>query len=160
MALLHPLAAVWAYRSRLTDSVVWSDRVLASLEEGSPSWVRTIATVADSRTTVDDMHFNIDVMDRALDAAERHDDRWAQTRILANNPIFRLLVRPETDMFTLFDRAIELAAADGDEAGELLATAIAARSAAAVLQLRRARAIRAGSTGATSTTGCTATSSC
>ena len=142
VALLHPLAAVWAYRSRLTDSVVWSDRVLASLEEGSPSWVRTIAIVADSRTSVDDMHFNIDVMDRALDAAERHDDRWAQTRILANNPIFRLLVRPETDMFALFDQAIELAAADGDEAGELLATAIAARSAAAVLQLRRAREYR------------------
>ena len=88
------------------------------------------------------MHFNIDVMDRALDAAERHDDRWAQTRILANNPLYRLLVRPETDMFTQFDRAIELAAADGDEAGELLATAIAARSAAGVFQLRRARDYR------------------
>ena len=139
VALLHPLAAVWAYRSRLTDSVVWSDRVLASLDEGSPSWVRAIATVADPRTHVDDMHFNIDVMDRALDAAEHHDDGWAQTRILANNPIYRLIVRPETDMFTQFDRAIELAVADGDEPGELIATAIAARSAAAVFQLRRAR---------------------
>ena len=116
VTLLHPLAAVWAYRSRLTDSVVWSDRVLAHLEEGSPPWVRTIAIVARPRTTVGDPHFNIDVMDQALDAAERHDDRWAQTRILSNNPIFRLLVRPDTDMFAQFDRAIELAAADGDEA--------------------------------------------
>ena len=143
VTLLHPLAAVWAYRSRLTDSVVWSDRVLARLEEGSPPWVRTIAIVARPRTTVGDLHFNIDVMDRALDAAERHDDRWAQTRILSNNPIYRLLVRPDTDMFAQFDRAIELAAADGDEAGELLATAIAARSAAVVFHLRRARDYRA-----------------
>ena len=121
VTLLHPLAAVWDFRSRLTDSVVWSDRVLAHLEEGSPPWVRTIAIVARPRTTVGDPHFNIDVMDQALDAAERHDDRWAQTRILSNNPIFRLLVRPDTDMFAQFDRAIELAAADGDEPGELLA---------------------------------------
>jgi len=78
-------------------------------------------------------------MDRALDAAERHDDRWAQTRILANNPLYRVLVRPDTDMFAQFDRAIELAAADGDEAGELLAAAVAAQTVAAVSHLRRAR---------------------
>ena len=82
-------------------------------------------------------------MDRALDAAELHADRWAQTRILANNPLYRVLVRPDTDMFAQFDRAIELAVADGDEAGELLATATAARSATVVFQLRRARQYRA-----------------
>ena len=143
VALLHPLAAVWSYRSRLTDSVVWSDRVLARLEEGSPLWVRTVAIVARPRTIVADLHFNIDVMDRALEAAERHDDRWAQTRILANNPLYRLLVRPDTDMVAQFDRAIELAAADGDEAGELLAAALAAHTVAVVSDLRRARDYRA-----------------
>ena len=142
VALLHPLAAVWAYRSRLTDAVVWGDRVLARLEEGSPLWVRTVAIVARPRTIVGDLHFNIDVMDRALEAAERHDDRWAQTRILSNNPIYRVLVRPDTDMFAEFDRAIELAARYGDEAGEILATAIAAPL-AAVSDLRRARDYRA-----------------
>ena len=139
VTLLHPLAAVWAYRSRLTDSVVWGDRVLARLEEGSPPWVRTVAIVARPRAVVADLHFNIDVMDRALEAAELHDDRWAQTRILSNNPYYRLLVRPDTDMFAEFDRAIELAAADGDEAGELLAAAVAAQTVAAVSHLRRAR---------------------
>ena len=143
VTLLHPLAAVWAFRSRLTDSVVWTDRVLARLAAGSPSWVRTIAIVAHPRTTVGDLQFNVDVMDHALDAAELHDDRWAQTRILANNPLYRVLVRPDTDMFAQFDRAIELAAADGDEAGELFATATAARSASVVFQLRRARRYRA-----------------
>ena len=42
-------------------------------------------------------------------------------------------------MFAQFDRAIELAAADGDDAGELLATAAAAQSGAAGYHLRRAR---------------------
>ena len=95
---------------------------------GSPPWVRTVAIVARPRTIVGDPHFNIDVKDVALDAAERHDDRWGQTHILSNNPMFRLLVRPDTDMFAQFDRAIELAAADGDKPGELLATAAAALS--------------------------------
>jgi DNA-binding CsgD family transcriptional regulator len=139
VSLLHPLAAVWAYRSRLTDSVLWSDRLLAHFEQGSPPWVRTVAVVARPRTTVGDPRFNIDVMDQALDAAERLDDRWAQTRILSNNPLYRLLVRPDTDMFAQFDRAIELAAADGDEPGELLAAAVAARSVLVGFHLRRAR---------------------
>ena len=121
--------------------------------------VFTIAIVARPRTIVGDLHFNIDVMDQALDAAERHDDRWAQTRILSNNPIYRLLVRPDTDMFAQFDRAIELAAGDGDEPGELLADAVAAQSVAAVSTSAAPAITSPVSMAATSTTGCTDTTS-
>ena len=95
-----------------------SDRVMNGLEECSPPWVRAVAVAARPRTIVGDLRFNIDVIDRALEAAERLDDGWSQTRLLSNSPFYRLLVRPDTDPVAEFDRAIASAAASGDDAGE------------------------------------------